>query len=1513
MRNSDRVLLKKIASVLTALLMLTGWAPAAMATPEDWNQLQIELSWLNAEGIPESCIAMPIEGVDYSFWAYVPVTALEGLTLNIVHPEHDYFFVPESGSMLMNVVPAADTPDGMSYNLIQAVEGETLEAYYLYISTLTDTPVLYPGMVPGDPYAGSAPGTEPGMPGESFPGNESGVPEENFPGTEPGMPEGSFPGTESGMPEGSFPGIEPGTSEESFPEAEPEVSEESAAEPEPEIPAEPVAEPEIPAEPVTEPEPEIPTEPVAEPEPEIPAEPFTEPEPEITETPYVEPAPAETPIPVGELINRYGITNDTVRFRAEASTQSAKLADLPKGQMVYMIRQEYDAAGENWTAAMIDGQRGYVMSRFLDVLPQADSDAYMMSLPTMAPYFTYEDLIPTEAPTPEPTEEPVPEPTEEPTPEPAEEIIPEPAEEPAAEPIAEPVPEPAEEPAEEPVSEPVQEPVDEPEPEIPVPEQESEIEIPAEPVAEPEPEVTETPYVEPIPVETAIPVGEMINRYGITNDTVRFRAEASTKSAKLADLAKGQMVYMIRQEYDAAGDNWTAVMIDGQRGFVMSRFLDVLPQADSDAYMASLPTAAPYFTYEDLIPTEEPTPEPTEEPTPEPTEEPTPEPTEEPTPEPTEEPTPEPTEEPTPEPTEEPTPEPTEEPTPEPTEEPTPEPTEEPTPEPTEEPTPEPVFVSAEELSTEELINRYGHTTKTQVRFRQKAATNGKLIRELQKGSTVYLIRNVMNDQDQIWTEVDVNGERGFIKSEYLAVYEDQAASDAYAATLNHPVTPYTWEDLGDAEPTPEPTEEPTPEPTEEPTPEPTEEPTPEPTAVPTPEPTAVPTPEPTEVPTPEPTAVPTPEPTAVPTPEPTAIPTPEPTAVPTPEPTEVPTPEPTEVPTAEPTEVPTPEPTEVPTAEPTEEPTAEPTAEPTVEPTTEPTLEPSPAPTETPAEIVTPAVEATEEPYQRYGYAITIGDGCYVRNWPSTTSVILAELPANKVVYVRGQTYVDQVAWHDAQYDGNNYGYIRADMLRMMSTQEVAAYLDSLNATPEPTVPVVTLAPYDPNSMSSYGYVSASSVNFRTQPNTKSTRIRQLKKYAFCLVLGKEDVDGVTWYKISYEGQIGYVSGNYFKQMTLAEMEDFVNSAEYTQGVTNNATASDTSGTGGTSGGTGSSGSRSGGVAGEIISAEDQKVETWVNPNSTIQVSYKPFDPFATPEPLQENESEIVNTEYLDQLAKQLQDGTLTEEKLETTLKTHYRDAADMEAAVTEALAYIQDKVAEIPADTEEPTATPEVIPLATDEVVYPQEETGGSALGWVLGIGALAAVGGGGYAWYAAQQRRRRAAQAAAQKRAAQQRRQQQANGAGKGTGAAGAAGAVSAQSANRVRGNTAAGKTGQSAGTAAAGANRQNGKPTDGRPVQAGENRNRPETAAGNVRPAAGRASAAPEKEADEPRAYSGAVKNPYARYKTGAEEDQAYTASFKPAESRTDAPRTYRRRNYSDRPESGDNGQDNSRNS
>ena len=183
--------------------------------------------------------------------------------------------------------------------------------------------------------------------------------------------------------------------------------------------------------------------------------------------------------------------------------------------------------------------------------------------------------------------------------------------------------------------------------------------------------------------------------------------------------------------------------------------------------------------------------------------------------------------------------------------------------------------------------------------------------------------------------------------------------------------------------------------------------------------------------------------------------------------------------------------------------------------------------------------------------------------------SVIDAELEPNRVVYVYGQVYVDGEAWHEVRYD-NLVGYIRADMLRMMSESEVNRYLEQLNATPTPVpqpeaspTPVITTPPYDGNSLSSYGYVAASSVNFRNKPSmTNSVRLAQLKQYAFCLILGTENVDGTIWYKVNYNDQIGYVNGDYFKQLTLSELEAFLNSPEYTKGFSNNATTSNTDNT---------------------------------------------------------------------------------------------------------------------------------------------------------------------------------------------------------------------------------------------------------------------------------------------------------------------------------------------------------------
>lgn len=335
-----------------------------------------------------------------------------------------------------------------------------------------------------------------------------------------------------------------------------------------------------------------------------------------------------------------------------------------------------------------------------------------------------------------------------------------------------------------------------------------------------------------------------------------------------------------------------------------------------------------------------------------------------------------------------------------------------------------------------------------------------------------------------------------------------------------------------------------------------------------------------------------------------------------------------------------------------------------------------------------TPTPSPTAEPPQQQGYAVARGDNVYMRTLPSELSGISHVLSAGEVAYVTGQQYVlnngTYEIWHVVQY-GSEWGYIRADLMRMLDPWEEEQYLNSLK-TPAPTL-VTTPQPYDENNLSSYGYVSSSTVNFRQSASTSSTRLATLRQYAFCLVLGTTQSNGTTWYKVNYGGKVGYIQGDYFKQLTIAELQDFLLSNEYKQGIANNSSSS-----------SGSSGSTSGGTS-NLPSAEDQTVQEWTNPNSGINVSYEPFDPFATPEPL-------------------------------VTASPPASASPSAEATTLE--------------------------PLETLPVEYPTEDTesgeGGSAVGWVLAAAVvLLGGGGGGYAYVLHKQNQRRAAQRAAQRRAA------------------------------------------------------------------------------------------------------------------------------------------------------------------
>ena len=438
----------------------------------------------------------------------------------------------------------------------------------------------------------------------------------------------------------------------------------------------------------------------------------------------------------------------------------------------------------------------------------------------------------------------------------------------------------------------------------------------------------------------------------------------------------------------------------------------------------------------------------------------------------------------------------------------------------------------------------------------------------------------------------------------------------------------------------------------------------------------------------------------------------------------------------------------------------------------------------------------------------------------------------------MNGQHYVEGTGWHLIQYDGK-LGYVRGDMLRMMNEYEVLAYLEKTQQTPEPE-PAATVAPYNPDSLSCYGYVSADSVNFRKQPTTQSERISRLKKYALCLIYDKVETDGTPWYKVGYEGAVGYVNGDYFRQMSVSEAEAFFQSREYAEGLSNNAASTQQQ----------ASAPKTTGTPSGIASAEDWKVETWKNPDSGITVSYVPFDPFATPAPLPEND--VRNKEYLDSLAERIKNGSLKEEELQQLLETAYRDSADKETIINSALTYVHDKLGS--SELNEITATPEAIPMETEEnpQYEKEQQQGGSALGWIIGGLLVIGAAGGGYAYYAGVQKKRQAAQRLAQKKAAEQHRKSQAGNNPVHTAAGRTAEQpATVQQAAKVRTGTYAEKNGTTSAKPA-GSSAGTGKP------------------------------------------YGKTVENPYGRYTSGGEEDAAYTASFKPEESRKTG-NTNRRRN------------------
>ena len=413
------------------------------------------------------------------------------------------------------------------------------------------------------------------------------------------------------------------------------------------------------------------------------------------------------------------------------------------------------------------------------------------------------------------------------------------------------------------------------------------------------------------------------------------------------------------------------------------------------------------------------------------------------------------------------------------------------------------------------------------------------------------------------------------------------------------------------------------------------------------------------------------------------------------------------------------------------------------------------------------------QQPTQSPGYYITLYNSVPLRTYTN----IYAEaryLKKDTVVYVHSQEYDgSRNIWHLTTYDGVT-GYVLNGQLRKLTDEEVKNYLASGNpSTPENPGG----NPYNPNGASSYGYITANSVNFRTAPN--GSRIKQLNKYAMAMILGTRQVDGVTWYNVNYNGQIGWIHGDYFHQMTLTEFNSFLSSSQYQQGLTNNAVATATpkpstggSTSGNTSGNTGSA------TQGSVSSVEDWNVGTWQNTGTNTQNTYAPFNPYATPVATTTPKDQYMTKDATVKFyqspdaasSSQTLPANATLNVLDTVTqnnKTWYKVQYNGQTGYVEAEAALT----EVTAGTS-PTPTSTFVIGTMIPINYEDEtvETQTSGVPWGLIGGAVVVIGGAGGAYaYALNQNKKRKAAAA---RAAASRRAATAAG----TTAAGAAGATS-----------------------------------------------------------------------------------------------------------------------------------------
>lgn len=188
--------------------------------------------------------------------------------------------------------------------------------------------------------------------------------------------------------------------------------------------------------------------------------------------------------------------------------------------------------------------------------------------------------------------------------------------------------------------------------------------------------------------------------------------------------------------------------------------------------------------------------------------------------------------------------------------------------------------------------------------------------------------------------------------------------------------------------------------------------------------------------------------------------------------------------------------------------------------------------PTETDGPVVTEPVNTPPPAAGAFGYIITTKSAINLRQKANPHAPVVGSVDKAQVLPLTGAIQsANGYNWYPVNIS-DTAGFLRSDCVRQLSNAEVADYLNH-NKQPSITPPGGSTGEVE----TGYVLTTTTSVNVRATASLDARTLGQIpaEGTAFPL-LGTITAGGRLWYKITYQGQQGYLLGSVARMMSQAE-----------------------------------------------------------------------------------------------------------------------------------------------------------------------------------------------------------------------------------------------------------------------------------------------------------------------------------------------------------------------------------------